>query len=93
MKFKNNINFGFALLIGMIVVTSVMIFPFIATVLLLPQIFVTGNNPIIPNKGTFEALLLFGVVIQAYVLVFAIKQLYRLINRPDKTEEKSNELG
>ena len=71
------INFG--LLVSMLIISSVMIFPFIATVLLLPNIFVTGNNPIIPNKGTFYALLLGGVAIQTYLIIFSIKHLYRMI--------------
>ena len=77
MKMKNN-KVSFALLILMLMVSSVMIFPFIVTILLLPGIFVSGNNPVIPTKGTFEALLLLGVAIQTYLIIFSIKRLYRM---------------
>ena len=79
MNLKNNSKFGFALLVSMLIISSVMIFPFVATIVLLPNIFVTGNNPIVPTKGTFEALLLFGVAIETFLVVFSIKHLYRMI--------------
>ena len=69
---------NFALLVSLLMMSSVLVFPFFATVLLLPYVFVTGNNPIIPTKGTFEALLILGVAIQTFIIVFSIKKLYRM---------------
>lgn len=78
---------------SLVIVSSVMIFPFVATVLLLPNIFVTGNNPIIPTKGTFEALLLLGVAIQTYLMVFGIKNLYRMTKSANtKTDLNQGEI-
>ena len=83
-----NVKIRFSLLISLVIISSVMIFPFAVTVLLLPIIFVAGNNPIIPNVAAFSFLLMMGVGIQTWVMAFAIKNLYRMIK-----QVKINELG
>lgn len=92
MKMKNSITLDrrtqFGILISMVIISSVLIFPFMATVFFLQYITVSGNNPILPDKNSLELALLLGVAVQTYVLVFSIKNLYKMIRTV-----KINELG
>lgn len=76
-----NVKIRFAMLVSMVVISSVLIFPFLSTVLLLQYITVSGNNPILPDKNSLELALLIGIAVQTYVFVFGIKNLYKMIRQ------------
>lgn len=80
-----NPKFLFFLQILMVVIPASLVFPFVVTVLNLPHIIVTGNNPILPNKETFYFYLMMGVGIQALVMTKGIRGLWKGV--------KQNKLG
>ena len=67
----------FAINILMVCISSSLLLSFMITLtVVLPNIILTGNNPILPDKGTFMIYTIIGVIIESVVLIAGVKGLW-----------------